>query len=203
MRSPRLLSAALDRYVVERMNVDIPGRVFLDTCVVNFMLDYGPQVYDGAPLPPVGPREAADIEALRDICLVGQRAMWQLAISPYTYSEIARTRDRQRLGGLHQWFQELWQYWRSTIEENNDLPSFIEGEDVRVRALSSEYLSCLPDAADRVLICDALVYRCELFCTRDWTTILKHRSALSGLPLEIVTPVEWWAKVRPYAGLWA
>jgi hypothetical protein len=145
---------------------DIPGRVFLDTCVVNFMLDYGPQIHDGASLPPVGLREAADIEALRDIFLTGQRAMWQLAISPYTYAEISQTRDQERLGALHGWFQELWQYWRSTIEENNDLPSFIEAEDVRVRTLVSEYLSCLPDVADRVLLCDALVYRCDP-CTRD------------------------------------
>ena len=185
------------------MNPDIPGRVFLDTCVVNFMLDYGPQIHDGVSLPPVSPREATDIEALRCIYVLGRRAMWQLAISPYTYAEIAQTRDQERLGGLHLWFQELWQYWRSTIEQNNDLPSFIEAEDIRVRTLISDYLSCLPDVADRVLICDALVYRCDLFCTRDWTTILKHRSTLRGLPLEIVTPAEWWAKLRPYAGLWA
>ena len=188
--------------MTQYMTHDVPGRVFLDTCVVNFMLDFGEQIHDGATLPPVGPREAADIEALRDLFIVGQRAMWQLAISPHTYFEIARTRDEGRLRQLHLWFQELWQYWCSTIEQNNDLPSFIEAEDVRVRTLGSGYLSCLPDVADRVLLCDALVYRCELFCTRDWTTILKHREALSGLSIEIVTPVEWWAKIRPHAGLW-
>ena len=135
--------------MLKRMSPDIPGRVFLDTCVVNFMLDYGPTIHDGAGIPSVGMREAADIEALRDIFLVGQRAMWQLAISPYTYSEIARTRDQARLGDLHLWFQELWQYWRSTMEQENDLPSFIEAEDIRVSTLVSDYLSCLPDVADR------------------------------------------------------
>jgi hypothetical protein len=189
--------------VEERMTPDVPDRVFLDTCVVNFMLDFGEQIHDGATLPPLGPREAADIEALRDLFVTGQRAMWQLAISPHTYSEIARTRDEGQLLKLYLWFQELWQYWRSTVEQNNDLPSFIEAEEVRVRTLSSGHLSCLPDVADRVLLCDALVYRCDLFCTRDWATILKHRTALSGLPIEIVTPAEWWARIRPYAGLWA
>ena len=184
------------------MNIDVPSRVFLDTCVVNFMLEFGEQIHDGANLPSVSPREAADIEALRDLWIVGQRAMWQLAISPYTYSEIARTQDPGKLQQLHVWFQELWQYWRSIIEQTDDLPSFVEAEDIRVRTLVSEYLSCLPDVGDRVLICDALVYRCDLFCTRDWTTVLKHRSELRGLPIEIVTPSEWWAKVHPYAGLW-
>jgi hypothetical protein len=90
------------------------------------MLDFGAQIHDGARLPPVPSREAADIDALRNLFIVGQRAVWQLAVSPYT----------------------------------------------------------------------------ELFCTRDWTTILKHRTELTGLPIEIVTPAEWWAKIRPYAGLW-
>ena len=69
---------------------DIPGRVFLDTCVVNFMLDYGEQIHDGAPVPvDASERMVRDIEALYNIMLVGQRAMWQLAISPHTYREIA------------------------------------------------------------------------------------------------------------------
>jgi hypothetical protein len=185
------------------MEINVPGRVFLDTCVVNFMLEFGEQIHNGADLPSGRTREVADIEALRDLWVVGQRAMWQFAISPYTYSEIARTKDEEKLRQLHLWFQELWQYWRSTIEQASDLPSFIEAEDIRVSTLISGYLLCLPDVADRFLICDALVYRCDLFCTRDWTTVLKHRSELSGLPIEIVTPSEWWAKVRPYAGLWA
>jgi hypothetical protein len=181
----------------------IPGRVFLDTCVVNFMLDYGEQIHNGGDLPSIGSREAGDIEALRHVMLVGQRAMWQLAISPYTYSEIVRTQDEHRLRQLDLWFQELWQYWRSTVEQNNDLPTFIEAEEIRVRTLASGYLAILPDVADRVLMCDALVYRCDLFCTRDWGTILKYRSELKGLPIEIVTPTDWWARIRSHAALLA
>jgi hypothetical protein len=181
---------------------EIPGRVFLDTCVVNFTLDFGEQVHDGVAVPDVRPRDGADIEALRNLFLVGQRAMWQLAISPHTYFEIARTPDNARRSKLDLWFQELWQYWRSTIESNNDLPTFIEAEEVRVRTLASGYLACLPDIGDRVLLCDAIVYRCDLFCTRDLSTILKHRSELAGLPVKIVTPSEWWDRIRPHAHLW-
>ena len=185
------------------MEKKIPGRVFLDTCVVNFLLDYGEQIHDGGDLPSLKPREIGDLKALRQVLLVGQRAMWQLAISPYTYSEIIRTQDQKRLRQLDLWFQELWQYWRSTVEQNNDLPTFIEAEGIRVRTLASGFLALLPDVADRVLICDALVYRCDLFCTQDWGTILKYRTELEGLPIEIVTPTEWWEKIRPHAALWA
>ena len=182
---------------------DIPGRIFLDTCVVNFILDYGEQIHDGTPAPvDAGERVVRDIEALHNIWLVGQRATWQLAISPHTYQEIAATHDARRRQRLQTWFANLWQYWRNIIHENDDLPSFVEAEDTRVRVLSSGSLDVLPDMADRVLVCEAIVYRCELFCTRDWTTILKHRTDLKELPLDIVTPAEWWIKIQPYARLW-
>lgn len=181
----------------------IPGRVFLDTCVVNFMLDFGEQIHDGATLPSLPLEDATDIEALRNLFLTGQRAMWQLAISPHTYFEITQTREETRRSKLDLWFQELWQYWRSTIESNNDLPTFIDAEELRVRTLSSGYLTCLPDVGDRVLLCDAIVYRCDLFCTRDKSTILRHRTELTGLPVKIVSPAEWWARIKPHAHLWA
>ena len=45
---------------------ELPGRIFLDTCVVNFILDCGEQIHDGA-LPPtgLGDRAVADIDASR------------------------------------------------------------------------------------------------------------------------------------------
>ena len=182
---------------------DLLGRIFLDTCVVNFMLDYGEQIHDGTPATvDAGERVVRDIEALHNIWLVGQRATWQLAISPHTYQEIAATHDARRRHRLQTWFADLWQYWQNIIHENDDLPSFVEAEDTRVRVLSSGSLDVLPDMADRVLVCEAIVYRCKLFCTRDWTTILKHRTDLKELPLDIVTPAEWWMKIQPYARLW-
>jgi len=183
---------------------EVPGRVFLDTCVVNFMLDHGAEIHDGVePADTADARTADDVLALRNLFITGQRAQWQLAVSPYTYSEIAQTRDIARFSGLRSWFEELWVYWRSVVSSGNDLPNFIEAEELRVRMLTSDFLSVLPDVSDRVLICDALVYRCDLFCTRDWTTILKRRDELTGLPFEIVTPSEWWARIRRFAALWA
>ena len=181
---------------------DVPGRVFLDTCLVNFMLDHGEQIHDGT-APMGGSKHVLrDIEALRKIMIVGQRAMWQFALSPHTYQEIAATRNKARRYQLETWFADLWSHWLAVIRENDDLPTFIEAEETRVRTLASGSLDCLSDMADRVLICDAIVYRCDLFCTRDWTTILKHRSALKHLPLDVVTPAEWWTRIQPYARLW-
>lgn len=181
---------------------DVPGRVFLDTCVVNFMLDHGVEIHENAESDSaLSVRDVNDVLALRNLFVTGQRAQWQLALSPYTYSEIARTQDPERLSRLDLWFLELWQYWCSIVKSGNDLPSFVEAEEARVRLLTSGYLSVLPNVSDRVLISDALVYRCDLFCTRDWTTILRHRNDLTELPFDIVTPSEWWARIRPFGAL--
>lgn len=175
-------------------------RTFIDTCVVNFMLDFGEQIHDGAePHRELSEQDCLDIDALQRIAVLGQRAGIQMAISPHTYFEIQQTRDKNRLSDLDQWFQELWDYWRHIVVSDHDLPTFVEADDERVRVLGSENLAVLPDISDRVLLCDALAYRCDLFCTRDRSTIVKHRERLRELPLEIVTPAEWWRRLGPYA----
>lgn len=181
-----------------------PGRIFLDTCVINFILDYGDQIHQGEEIPAELPARArADIQALHELWDVGQRAFWQLAISPLSYREVTATPEPSRADWLGCWFAELWNYWRELMDsEDNDLPTLIEAEEARIGLLASGDLEVLPHLADRLLLCDAIVYRCDLFCTRDWRTILKHRDALSHLPIKIVTPTEWWREVAPFAGLW-
>ena len=182
---------------------DLPGRIFLDTCVINFILDYAAQIHDGAEVPDgTTERSARDIAALRNIFQVGERAHWQLAVSLHTYQEVLGTVNPRRQRNLDRWFRDVWQYWLDIIDENNDLPTFIQAEHMRVDLLASKTLDALPDLADRVLICDAVVYKCDLFCTRDWTTILRHRPQVVGrLPFDIVSPVEWWTRIQPYSGL--
>jgi hypothetical protein len=181
----------------------IPGRVFLDTCVVNLALDYGEQLHDGIPVPEgLAPRLTRDIEALCGIFDTGQRAFWQFAISPYTYREVTTTTDPSRCYELERWFFEIWHYWREFFHSADDLPSFTEAEETRLSLLASGVLDILPDIADRLLICDAVVYNCDAFCTRDWRTILKHRGSLKDLPLRIITPDEWWSEIKPWAAVW-
>jgi len=68
---------------------DIPGRVFLDTCVVNFILDHSEEIHEGiAPRTDAGERVIADITALYNIFFVGQRAMCS---SPYRRIRIRRS----------------------------------------------------------------------------------------------------------------
>ena len=181
----------------------IPGRVFLDTNVVNFILDHGEQIHDGVEIPVAcSPRVQSDIEALINIFLTGQRASWQLAISPHTYCEVTATTDPTRNYELTRWFFEIWHYWREFLHSDTTFPSFSQAEETRLQLLASGNLDVLPDISDRILVCDAIVYGCDALCTRDWSTILKFRDDLRDLPLKIITPTEFWEEIRPWAAIW-
>lgn len=181
----------------------IPGRVFLDTNVVNFILDYGEQIHDVVPLPRnLSERASNDIEALHNLFLTGQRACWQLVVSPSTYDEVVRTNNRRRRKALESWFGEILCCWTEIAERDPEILSREEALNLNRRTLTSGVLELLPDTNDRILICDAIAYNCDLFCTRDWSTILRHRDRLPVLSVEIVTLTEWWSRIVPWAGLW-
>jgi hypothetical protein len=183
---------------------EIPGRAFLDTSVVNFILEFGDQIHDGAPNPEgLNTYQIEDIDALHNIFLTGRRADWQLAISPFTYYEIAHTSDPNKRMGLSRWFLEVWDHWIGIVENDDGFPTLIEAEKLRRTLLTSNDFDELPDIHDRILLVDALVYRCDCFCTRDWNTMLRKRDRLIGVGMPVLRPSEWWGKIRPFAGLWA
>jgi len=183
--------------------LEIPGRAFLDTSSLNFILENGESIFDGVqPSGKLSKRALEDIDAFYNLWFTGSRAFWQLAVSPLTYQEISATQEPSKRYYLENWFNEVWSYWLETIDKNNDLPSLMESEKARIHILSSGILNDLHDVNDRILICDAIVYKCDCFCTRDWKTILRKRNLLKTLPIKIVTPTEWWSMIKPYASLW-
>ena len=181
---------------------NIPGRAFLDTSVINFILDFGEQIHDGIQPPDdLNDYQIKDIDALYNIFLTGKSASWQFAISPQVYHEVIKTNNPHKKKWLTNWFFEIWEYWREIINKNDDLPNFIEAENIRLKLLTSDMLVNLPDFYDKLLIIDAIVYNCDLFCTRDWKSILKHRDNLKDINIPILTPNEWWGKIKPYANI--
>jgi hypothetical protein len=181
--------------------IDIPGRFLFDTNVVNLVLDYGEFIFDGGEFPDDQPPAlTADLTALEGIFSTGQRAAWQIAISPITFSEITNTTDALRRSNLNDWFNELWLYWREIFRQEGLSDDAARSREERLR--QSDLLAVLPDAADRALIADAIAYGCDAFCTRDYKTILRHRHKLPELPLKILSPAELWLEIKPYAALW-
>jgi predicted nucleic acid-binding protein len=187
--------------MLERKTMDIPGRVLLDTNIVNFILDWGETIHDGGEIPThVADLDAGNILALRNIWLTGQRTKWQIAISPRTYHEIAATNDPIRRAALESWFGELWLYWREFFDTSQ--LSDIDADSLARLLAPSEILAALPDPSDKELLAHAIAYECDAMCTRDQRTIVRHRDKLKLVPVRILTPTEWWAAISDYAGLW-
>jgi hypothetical protein len=175
----------------------IPTHTFLDTSVVNFILDYGAQIHDGMSIPDdATDRVARDIEALRGIWLTGQRASWHVTISAGTIAEIQQTGQPGKLHDLLNWASDLWDY-------SDECTAFSADPAKRRKGCDISSLLVLPDPADRHLIREAVEFGCDTFCTRDWKTILRHRSSLHEIPISIISPHEWWEAVLPYAPLFA
>jgi hypothetical protein len=174
----------------------IPRRIFLDTNVINVLVKDSGHVFDHLPIPPETERTLAiDIEALMHVFYVGLRANWNLVASQKTLDELSRTRD----GTLR---DDLLEYALGFV--NRDLGDedrrFAEGFGRRL--IDAPFVAALPDLADRELIGAAVGYRCDAFCTCDRATIVKRRAQLRQVPLRIMTPAEWWAQIKPWAGLW-
>lgn len=102
----------------------MPKRVFLDTSVVNFILDFGENIHDAVqPSKSLSEYQTKDINALYNLFLIGARASWQLAISPHTYHEVIQTKNPTRHYWLEKWFFEIWEYWKAIIADSNNLPT--------------------------------------------------------------------------------
>ena len=168
----------------------IPRRIFLDTNVVNLLVGHADTIFQAAPLRSDLPsRRADEVEALTHVFQVGARAGWQILASAKMLEEVGSTPHPGRR-------ELLLDYAVHLVN-----PAHAEVGQAEAIANSS-YLAVLPDAADRRLLADAMVLGCDVFCTCDRRTIVNRRHQLPPLPTAILLPEEWWARVRPWGGLW-
>jgi hypothetical protein len=104
------------------MSIPVPGRILLDTNVVNLIVDRGDVIFDEEPFPDeMSTTEREDVIALHHLFRVGERAMWQLAVSPTTYCEIVSTTDAVRRRTLERAFGEYLTYWRHIAAQAGDV----------------------------------------------------------------------------------
>jgi hypothetical protein len=173
---------------------NIPGRVFLDTNVVNLLVKHSEQVFEQTTIPAdLDVTSAHDVEALMHVFHVGACANWDILASRKTLDEIEQTPQPDVR-------DELLDYAVQLVELPSEDSAF--AADLGRRLVDAPFVSALPDRSDRELIGNAIGFGCDVFCTSDRRTIVRKRERLTQLPLRILTPVEWWAHVKPWAGLW-
>lgn len=171
----------------------VPRRIFLDTNVVNVLVDYTEQIFEQMPLSiSTTGTLAEDVEALMHVFYVGMRANWRVLASRKTLDEIGDTPDPARRERLEEFAVEL-------IDTEGEANTY--ATTVGRRMIDAPFTKGLPDRADRELIGNAIGLECDVFCTRDRRTIVRRRESLRQLPIRVMTPREWWEHVRPWAGL--
>jgi hypothetical protein len=175
----------------------IPKRVFLDTNVINVLVKHAAHVFDHMPIPEdMEPTLALDVEGLRHVFHVGSRADWEMFGSPKTIEELSRTRNATLRA-------DLLEYALGIVNQDLRSEERRHAIDFGRRVIDTPFLDALPDKADRELIGNAIAFGSDTFCTCDRTTIVNRRHHLRQIPLRVMTPAEWWAHIRPWAGLWA
>jgi hypothetical protein len=172
----------------------IPTRVFLDTNVVNLLVKHSEHIFEQLSTPSDWDlTRARNVEALMHVFFVGARANWDILASRKTIEEIERTSNAELR-------EELLDYAICLVEPDSENSS--HAASLGRRLIDAPFTAALPDVADRVLLGNAIGLGCDAFCTCDGRTIIEKRSRLSALPIRILKPEEWWAHVKPWAGLW-
>lgn len=174
----------------------IPRRVFLDTNVINILVKQSAHIFDRTPIPSDTELTLAlDIEALMHVFHVGSRVNWDLVGSPKTLDELSHTRNSELRS-------DLLDYGIQIVDQHPNSEDRRFALDFGRRLVDTPFVAALPEVADRELIGHAIGLGCDSFCTCDRATIVSKRSRLHQLSLRIMTPTEWWAHIKPWAGLW-
>jgi hypothetical protein len=188
----------------------LPGRVLLDTNVINTVYDEGDYISDGDS----GKRDETELDpelvALRKIFEQARRQQFPFVTSPLSVAEVVNIQGtgerRQRLG----WFLEMLDYWTIELDQIGDRQAV--GGTVRHRFKLSGKLQALEqsllqiddfrrDSFDRLLLIHSRMANCDAFFTFDRNSLWRHRNALAALGIVVVVPTEYHAMVVPYAGL--
>lgn len=173
----------------------IPIRIFLDTNVINLLVKQSAYIFEleglGQDLPGF---MGLQTEALMHLFQLGSPPGWTLVASAKSMMEISDTPNARLRNMLRAYVAEI-------VEDLGDRAIF--AAEFGQRLAGSDILSALPDVSDRELLGNAIAMECDVFCTCDKKTIISKRSKAGALPTRILTPAEWWAHVKPWAGLWS
>jgi hypothetical protein len=189
--------------MMQRQRGTIPGRVFLDTSLLQALHTYGSFIYDGDDLEPDARIRAArdgvaNLEGLRDAVRVwGGHGHFQLALSNASLREVL---DRQHVDFL-QWANEMMAYtddWLLSFTPTEPIPS---PRTVRLAAkldgASFGYLG----AKDRQLIKDAVLLDCDVFLTMEGKLPKNGAHIQREVGIVVAQPLEYWRLLGPWAAL--
>lgn len=177
----------------------LPRRVFLDSCTVQTMLDYGGFVAEGESIAADDrirsiPGGLANLRALRWIFEVNERALFQWIISDSNLDEIARKSDPAYL----RWAYDVLDHTSVCLEESGGATP---ESDTLARRLDEPRFGYL-GVGDRRLIQDAVLLRCDAFLTMERRLPRNAEHLRREIGIRVLTPAQHWDLLRPWAALY-
>lgn len=190
----------------------LPGRILLDTCILNVLYEEGEYIFEGYFTPSLhDARPDDDLRALRSIFQVNERAMFQFLVSPLSVAEVANIQDFTERERRLRWVLDVLDHWLIMLDEIED--RIKHGGTVRHRfKLTSELQEfekslmeindLRRDPFDRLLLLQYKMANCDAFLTIDKNTIWRHRETLEVKEIIVLRPSEFWSLLQPWAALW-
>jgi hypothetical protein len=174
--------------------VALPRRIYLDTCMLQAIHTYGNVIWENEPFVPRGRAHATDdfeqeIQALRRIFLVNERAMFDFVVTESGLREVVGRFDR----GYIRWVHDVRQTWLDR-SEGEEIPPW--GHRFYDRTFGNI------SKADRILLQDALDFRCDAFMTMERRLPTRAPFIEQKTGLRVMRPTTYWALLDPWANLY-
>jgi len=176
---------------------DIPSRIFLDTSILQILQNYGAFVFENVPISGNDtihrdPQGYQKLESLYNLFLTEKRAPFQFAISDFSFVEV----NRKGCSSYLQWAYEILDHWNACLHDSEPPNENTKAAD----AINRKSFGYLGDG-DRRLIQDALRLDCDAFLTME-NRLPKNASHIErSLGIRVMTPVDLWECIKPWAGL--
>jgi hypothetical protein len=176
---------------------DIPVRIFLDSSILQTLQAYGEFIYENFELDAGDrilrdPAGADKLEALRCIMEVGQRAQFEFALSDNSFTEVRARGDARYL----LWAYDVLAYCEECLAS---APSRAVNPNA-VAAIDTSSYNYL-GSGDRALLRDALLLGCDSFLTMENRLPKNADHIRRTLGIRVLTPIDMWELLKPWAGL--
>jgi len=176
----------------------LPRRVFLDSCTAQTLRDYDGYIYEGEPIDASDRIHrvtdgVANVEAPRNIFLINERALFKWIVSSGSLHEAGEKNDP----GHMQWLWDIADHSEVCLEGSGPTA---EGELLAAR-LDERKFGYLSEK-DRKLLRHAIVLRCDAFLTMERRLPQNAEHVHRELGIRILTPINHWQMLEPYAALW-
>lgn len=176
----------------------LPRRIFLDSCTAQTLRNYGAYIYDGEAIPESDriyrvTDGIENLEALRDIFLVNERAQFEWIVSRASMQEAEAKTDAGHL----QWLRDIADHSETCLEDAG-----VTDESERLAARLAETKFGYLSEKDRLLIRQSIALRCEAFLTVERRLPRNAVHMEREVGIRILTPVTHWELLRPWAALW-